>query len=214
MRLDGLPSISSKHLDQENTLRRRSFIAALPLAVTGSIASVHPSSVLAQSGEPKSATPDAPLPKFQPAGAERFERPDVHAGDRVSGASFASRSAAMGCSGAAGTAHPIATLTAIEILKRGGSAIDAAIAANACLGFLEPTTSSGIGGDCYAMIWDPQALQGRQLSRLRTLSQIPHLSRPPAHAPKTESSRPWERSPSPPPVRSMPGGRSTNATAN
>jgi gamma-glutamyltranspeptidase/glutathione hydrolase len=88
-------------------------------------------------------------------GAERFERPDVHAGDRISGASFASRSAAMGCSGAAGTAHPLATLTAIEILKKGGSAADAAIATNAVLGFVEPT-SSGIGGDCYAMIWDPK----------------------------------------------------------
>ncbi|WP_260734791.1 gamma-glutamyltransferase family protein [Tunturiibacter lichenicola] len=136
-------------------MRRRSFIAALPLAVTGSIASVQPSIALTQGGEQKSGAPDASLPKFQPAGTERFVRPDVHAGDRVSGASFASRSAAMGCSGAAGTAHPIATLTAIEILKRGGSAIDAAIAANACLGFLEPT-SSGIGGDCYAMIWDPK----------------------------------------------------------
>jgi gamma-glutamyltranspeptidase/glutathione hydrolase len=61
----------------------------------------------------------------------------------------------MGRSGAAGTAHPIATLTAIEILKRGGSAADAAVAANACLGFLEPT-SCGLGGDCYAMIWDPK----------------------------------------------------------
>jgi gamma-glutamyltranspeptidase/glutathione hydrolase len=61
----------------------------------------------------------------------------------------------MGCSGAAGTAHPLATLTAIETLKRGGSAADAAIAANAALGFLEPT-SSGLGGDCYAMVWDPQ----------------------------------------------------------
>jgi gamma-glutamyltranspeptidase/glutathione hydrolase len=61
----------------------------------------------------------------------------------------------MGCSGAAGTAHPLATLTAIEILKRGGSAADAAIAVNACLGFLEPT-SSGLGGDCFAMIWDPK----------------------------------------------------------
>jgi gamma-glutamyltranspeptidase/glutathione hydrolase len=61
----------------------------------------------------------------------------------------------MGRSGAAGTAHPIATLTAIETLKRGGSAVDAAIAANACLGFLEPT-SCGLGGDCYAMVWDPK----------------------------------------------------------
>jgi gamma-glutamyltranspeptidase/glutathione hydrolase len=61
----------------------------------------------------------------------------------------------MGRSGAAGTAQPLATLTAIEMLKRGGSAADAAVAANACLGFLEPT-SCGLGGDCYAMVWDPK----------------------------------------------------------
>jgi gamma-glutamyltranspeptidase/glutathione hydrolase len=131
-------------------VRRRSFIATLPFAAAGSLASSQPDAF------GQNATPaDAPLPKFQPQGAEHFIRPDVHAGDRVAGASFASRSAAMGCSGAAGTAQPIATLTAIEILKRGGSAIDAAVAANACLGFLEPT-SSGIGGDCYAMVWDPK----------------------------------------------------------
>ena len=91
----------------------------------------------------------------QPAGAERFERFDVRAGDRPAGASFASRSAALGRSGAAGTAHPLATLTAIETLKRGGSAADAAIAAAACLGFLEPT-GSGLGGDCYVLLWDPE----------------------------------------------------------
>ena len=95
------------------------------------------------------------LPKFQPAGDEKFTRPDVHAGDRIAGASFASRSGAMGLSGAAGTAHPLATQVAIEILKKGGSAIDASIATNAVLGFVEPT-SSGIGGDCFAMIWDPK----------------------------------------------------------
>jgi hypothetical protein len=60
----------------------------------------------------------------QPARAERLERFDVRAGDRPAGASFASRSAALGRSGAAGTAHPLATLTAIETLKRGGSAAD------------------------------------------------------------------------------------------
>jgi len=131
-------------------VRRRSFIAALPIAAaaTASLTSATPP-------QTPTAAKDQPLPKFQAEGEERFTRPDVHAGDRVSGASFASRSAAMGRSGAAGTAHPLATLAAIETLKRGGSAIDAAIAANACLGFLEPT-SSGIGGDCYAMIWDPK----------------------------------------------------------
>ncbi|WP_254605175.1 gamma-glutamyltransferase family protein, partial [Sphingomonas bacterium] len=88
--------------------------------------------------------------------APRFSRPDVHAGDRPFGASFASRTAAYGLHGAAGTAHPLATQAGIAILRGGGSAVDAAVAINACLGFLEPT-SSGIGGDCYAMIWDLKA---------------------------------------------------------
>lgn len=92
---------------------------------------------------------------FQPDGAERFERYDVRAGDRPCGATFASRSPVLGCNGAAGTSHPTATLAAMEILKSGGSAVDAAITAAACLGFLEPT-GSGLGGDCYAMIWDPK----------------------------------------------------------
>jgi len=100
-----------------------------------------------------SAAP-SPAP-FQPAGARVFERPDVHAGDRPAGASFASRSAALGLSGAAASAHPIATLIGIEILKKGGSAADAAIAVNACLGFLEPT-GCGLGGDCYVLLWDPK----------------------------------------------------------
>ncbi|MDQ4088646.1 MAG: gamma-glutamyltransferase family protein, partial [Pseudomonadota bacterium] len=52
--------------------------------------------------------------------------------------------------------HPLGTLAGIEILKKGGSAVDAAIAINAALGFLEPT-ANGIGGDLYAMLWDPTA---------------------------------------------------------
>jgi gamma-glutamyltranspeptidase / glutathione hydrolase len=122
-------------------MHRRTFLSTLPFAAAGVL--------------PLSSSGEAPaLPKFQPEGAGKFDRPDVHAGDRPAGASFASRSAAYGCSGAAGTAHPLATLAAIETLKRGGSAVDAAVAANACLGFLEPT-SSGIGGDCFAFVWDP-----------------------------------------------------------
>ncbi|HEY4048327.1 MAG TPA: gamma-glutamyltransferase family protein [Acidobacteriaceae bacterium] len=139
-------------------MRRRSFLATLPLAAAAPL--FRTSQALAAEGDGSKGSacgpePAASLPKFQPEGAERFDRPDVHAGDRKAGASFASRSAAMGCSGAAGTAHPLATLTAIEMLKRGGSAADAAIAANACLGFLEPT-SAGLGGDCYVLMWDPK----------------------------------------------------------
>jgi len=124
-------------------MHRRTFLATLPAAAVALPA-------LAQRPEP-AATP----PRWAP-GEERFIRPDVHGGDRPVGASFASRTAAYGLSGAAGTAHPLATQAGIETLKRGGSAVDAAIAINACLGLLEPT-SSGIGGDCFVMLWDPRA---------------------------------------------------------
>jgi gamma-glutamyltranspeptidase/glutathione hydrolase len=130
-------------------MRRRTFLATLPLAAAGASGFSQPVAAFAQSKAPQD------LPPFQAAGEDRFIRPDVHAGDRPAGASFSSRSPALGCSGAAGTAHPIATQVAIEMLKRGGSAVDAAVAANACLGFLEPT-SSGLGGDCYAFVWDPK----------------------------------------------------------
>ena len=107
-------------------------------------------------GGPLPPQPPAPtaLPGAWPAGALHFNRPDVRGGDRPIGASFASRTAAYGLNGAAGSSHPIATQVGIETLHRDGSAVDAAIAMNACLGFLEPC-SCGIGGDCYAMIWDP-----------------------------------------------------------
>ncbi|MDB5462214.1 MAG: gamma-glutamyltransferase [Phenylobacterium sp.] len=84
------------------------------------------------------------------------DRPDVHGGDRIDGATWASRSPAWGLHGAAATAHPLATQAAIEILKAGGSAVDAAVCANAILGFGEPI-SCGVGGDCFVMLWDPKA---------------------------------------------------------
>ncbi len=136
------------------SMLRRTLIQTLPLAAAASAVALQGKATgLSESGSANAATPD--LPKFQPAGAERFIRPDVHAGDRPSGATFASRSPALGLSAAAGTAHPQATQAAIEMLKRGGSAVDAAIAANALLGFVEPV-SCGLGGDCFAFVWDPK----------------------------------------------------------
>ena len=136
-------------------MRRRTFIQTLPLAAAASALDITSQAAgLAQSASATSTTGEPP--KFQPDNAERFLRPDVHAGDRPSGASFSTRSPALGLNGAAGTAHPLATQTAIEMLKRGGSAVDAAVAANAVLGFVEPV-SSGLGGDCFAFVWDPKA---------------------------------------------------------
>jgi gamma-glutamyltranspeptidase/glutathione hydrolase len=126
-------------------MRRRTFLQTLSLAAAGTAISAQ---------TPESATASQ-LPKFQSPGDDRFIRPDVHAGDRPAGSSFTTRSPALGRSGAAGTAHPLATQTAIEMLKRGGSAVDAAVAANAMLGFVEPV-SSGLGGDCFAFVWDPK----------------------------------------------------------
>jgi gamma-glutamyltranspeptidase/glutathione hydrolase len=107
-------------------MKRRTFLAVLPAGIAGLAAH-----------------------------AQTINRPDMKSGDRQSGASFASRSTVWGANGATATAHPMATMIGIDILKRGGSAVDAAIAANAALGFLEPT-ANGVGGDAFCLLWDPK----------------------------------------------------------
>ena len=76
----------------------------------------------------------------------------AQAADRITGHHFATRSEAMAPHAMAATSQPLATQVALDIMRDGGNAIDAAIAANAVLGLTEPT-GNGIGGDLYAIVW-------------------------------------------------------------
>src|SRR5210317_1490299 len=89
--------------------------------------------------------------------------------DRVAGRAHASRSEVIAPHGMAATSQPLATQIALDILKAGGSAADAAIAANAALGLMEPT-GNGIGGDLFAIVWDAQK---KELTGLNASGRAP-----------------------------------------
>ncbi len=101
----------------------------------------------------------------------------VAAADRPYGPAFQGRSTVHAPRAMAATSQPLATAIALDLLRQGGSAVDAAIGANAALGLMEPV-GCGIGGDLFALIWDPaaQALEGLNASgpapRARSLDDL------------------------------------------
>ncbi|MGA9794143.1 MAG: gamma-glutamyltransferase family protein [Rhizomicrobium sp.] len=79
----------------------------------------------------------------------------ISRGDRYSGAPWATRSPVLAQHGMVASEQPLASEAAVQVLKNGGSAVDAAIAANAMIGLMQPVLN-GIGGDMFAIVYDPK----------------------------------------------------------
>ncbi|MFN6202747.1 MAG: gamma-glutamyltransferase [Acidobacteriota bacterium] len=99
---------------------------------------------------------------------------NLQAQDRIASRGFATRSEVLARQGMVATSQPLATQAALDILRQGGSAVDAAIAANAVLGVVEPMMD-GVGGDLFAIIWDAKT---KQLHGLNASGRSPNALTP------------------------------------
>jgi gamma-glutamyltranspeptidase/glutathione hydrolase len=111
---------------------------------------------------------------------------EADAANRSEGRMFATRSVVHARNGMVASAHPLATQIGVDVLKRGGTAVDAAIAVNAALGFLEPV-ACGVGGDLFAIYWDPKT---RKLHALNGSGRAPKAARADAIPPEPDGTIP------------------------